>query len=93
VTQSHITFLPDDRSAAVGDSASLLDAAIAAGVPLAGVCGGRAICQRCWVVVTDGEVVAPPEARAAGSGEILACMARPVGDVTVLVPEASRIEG
>jgi uncharacterized 2Fe-2S/4Fe-4S cluster protein (DUF4445 family) len=93
VTQSHITFLPDDRSAAVGDSASLLDAAIAAGVPLAGVCGGRAICLRCWVVVTDGEVIAPPEARAAGSGEILACMARAVGDVTVQVPEASRIEG
>jgi len=93
VTQSHITFLPDDRAAAVGASESLLDAAIAAGVPLAGVCGGRAICQRCWVVVTEGEVVAPPEARAASPGEVLACMARAVGDVTVQVPEASRIEG
>ena len=93
MTQSHITFLPDDRAAAVGAGESLLDAAIAAGVPLAGVCGGRAICQRCWVVVTEGEVVAPPEARGAGSGEVLACLARAVGDVTLRVPEASRIEG
>ena len=92
MTQSHITFLPDDRSADVGEGDSLLDAAIAADVPLAGVCGGRAICQRCWVVVTDGEVAAPPEARGP-DGEILACLARAVGDVTLQVPESSRIEG
>ncbi len=93
MTQSRITFVPDDRTAAVGDGETLLDAAIAAGVPLAGVCGGRAICQRCWVVVTEGSVTAPPDARAAGGSEVLACMARAVGDVTLHVPEASRIEG
>lgn len=93
MTGSRITFLPDDQSAVVGAGKSLLDAAIAAGVPLAGVCGGRAICERCWVVVKEGEVVAPPAARAAGGREVLACMARAVGDVTLLVPESSRIEG
>ena len=93
MTGFRITFVPDDRSAVVGAGESLLDAAIAAGVPLAGVCGGRAICERCWVVVTEGEVVAPADARAAGGREVLACMARAVGDVTLRVPEASRIEG
>ena len=93
MTQSRITFLPDDRAAAVGAGESLLDAAIAAGVPLAGVCGGRAICQRCWVVVTEGKVVAPADARSADGREVLACIARAVGDVTLEIPEASRIEG
>jgi len=93
VTGTRVTFTPDDRSAVVGAGQSLLDAAIAAGVPLAGVCGGRGICQRCWVVVSEGEVVAAPEARAAGGRQVLACLARAVGDVTLEVPEASRIEG
>jgi uncharacterized 2Fe-2S/4Fe-4S cluster protein (DUF4445 family) len=93
VTGARVTFTPDDRCAVVEAGQSLLDAAIAAGVPLAGVCGGRGICQRCWVVVTEGEVVAAPAARAAGGREVLACLARPVGDVTLEVPPASRIEG
>ena len=93
MTGFRINFLPDDRSAVVGAGESLLDAAIAAGVPLAGVCGGRAICERCWVVVTEGKVVAPAAARAAGGREVLACRAWAVGDVTLHVPEASRIEG
>jgi uncharacterized 2Fe-2S/4Fe-4S cluster protein (DUF4445 family) len=93
VTEPRITFLPDDRSSVLGAGESLLDAAIAAGVPLAGVCGGRGICERCWVVVTEGEVIAAPAARAAGGREVLACMARASGDVTLEVPAASRIEG
>jgi uncharacterized 2Fe-2S/4Fe-4S cluster protein (DUF4445 family) len=93
VTGARVTFLPDDHGAVVGAGQSLLDAAIAAGVPLAGVCGGRGICQRCWVVVTEGEVVVAPAARAAGGREVLACLARPLGDVTLEVPPASRIEG
>ena len=93
MTGTRVTFAPDDRSAVIGADQTLLDAAIAAGVPLAGVCGGRGICQRCWVVITGGEVIAAPAARAAGGREVLACQARPVGDVTLEVPAASRIEG
>ena len=92
MTGARVTFIPDDLSAVAGTGRSLLDAAIAADIPLAGVCGGRGICQRCWVVVREGEVVADPEARAAGR-MVLACLARAVGDVTLEVPAASRIEG
>ena len=65
MTGARVTFMPDDLSAVAGTGQSLLDAAIAADIPLAGVCGVRGICQRCWVVVREGEVVAAPEARAA----------------------------
>jgi uncharacterized 2Fe-2S/4Fe-4S cluster protein (DUF4445 family) len=93
VTGARVLFIPDDRSTVVGAGQSLLDAAIAAEIPLAGVCGGRGICQRCWVEVREGDVVAAPEARAAGGRMVLACLAQAVGDVTLDVPAASRIEG
>jgi uncharacterized 2Fe-2S/4Fe-4S cluster protein (DUF4445 family) len=93
VTGTYVAFTPDDRGAVVEAGQSLLDAAIAAGVPLAGVCGGRGICERCWVVVLDGEVTAAPEASAAGGREVLACLAHAVGNVTLKVPAASRIDG
>ena len=93
MTGSPITFVPDDRSAVLADDGSLLDAAIAAGVPLAGVCGGRGICQRCWVNVLEGEVSVLPEGVGTHPGEVLACLASAKGPVTVEVPAASRIEG
>jgi uncharacterized 2Fe-2S/4Fe-4S cluster protein (DUF4445 family) len=93
VTEASVTFVPDDRTTVLGDDRTLLDAAIAAGVPLAGVCGGRGICLRCWVIVREGEVSAPPEGTGPHPSEVLACLASAHGDVTVEVPPSSRIEG
>jgi uncharacterized 2Fe-2S/4Fe-4S cluster protein (DUF4445 family) len=91
-----VTFDPGARVVVVAAGETLLDAAFAAGVPLDSVCGGRGICERCRVVVARGEVEAD-DARGGrggqGRGEVLACLARIVGDVSVEIPEASRVEG
>lgn len=88
-----VTFLPDARAIAVGVGQSLLDAAIAAGIPLNSICGGRGICQRCRVRVASGEVDVADVGLVGATGEVLACLTHVTGDVTVEVPEASRIEG
>jgi uncharacterized 2Fe-2S/4Fe-4S cluster protein (DUF4445 family) len=90
-----VTFEPGGRVLVAEAGQTLLDAAFAAGVPLDSVCGGRGICERCLVVVAHGEVEADDArgGRAAGKGDVLACLARIVGDVSVEIPEASRIEG
>ena len=93
VAGPRVTFEPGGRVlvAAVGET--LLDAAFAAGVPLDSVCGGRGICERCRVVVTHGKVEVDDVRGAHAGGDVLACLARVVGDVSVEIPEASRIEG
>ncbi|HSO29954.1 MAG TPA: 2Fe-2S iron-sulfur cluster-binding protein, partial [Candidatus Sulfomarinibacteraceae bacterium] len=93
VAGPRVTFEPGARVLLAEAGQTLLDAAFAAGVPLDGVCGGRGICERCKVLVTHG-TVEPVEARGGrAGGEVLACLARVVGDVSVEIPEASRIEG
>lgn len=87
-----VTFQPDARTVAVVAGQTLLDAAFAAGIPFNSVCGGRGICQRCRVRVLDGQVDVDQEGRLP-DGEILACLSRIIGSVTVEVPEALRIEG
>jgi ring-1,2-phenylacetyl-CoA epoxidase subunit PaaE len=73
----------------VPPDATLLDAGLAAGVPMPFSCalGG---CGACAIDLVDGEVVLDepnclaPEERA--RGRILACVARPAGPCTVVVP-------
>ena len=88
-----VTFWPGARSLAAPAGRSLLEAAVAAGASLNGVCGGRGICQRCRVRVISGEVEIPDQGLVKATGEILACLARVTGEVTVEIAEASRIEG
>ena len=95
VSGPRVGFEPGGRVVVAAAGQTLLDAAFAAGVSLDSVCGGRGICERCRVVVVHGEVEAD-DARGGHrgrGGEVLACLARIVGDVSVEVPEASRIEG
>ena len=91
---ARVTFLPDGETAAVESGTTLLDAAVASGLPLDGECGGRGICHRCAVSVVSG----PVEAEEGGAvspvnGRVLACRTVVMGDVTVDVPATSRIEG
>jgi len=88
-----VTFEPGGRILVAEAGQTLLDAAYAAGVPLDGVCGGRGICERCTVVVSHGTVDAIEARGGRATGEVLACLARIVGDISVEIPEASRIEG
>jgi len=87
-----IRFLPDQKSAPVVSGCSILNSALAAGIPLTHACGGEAKCSTCRVLVLEGqESCNPPNpaefALAQKLGfdhEVrLACQMRPTGPVTV----------
>ncbi len=42
------------RQVDVAEGTTLLDAALAAGLPVARACGGDALCARCGLVILDG---------------------------------------
>ena len=52
---SLVVFTPSGKRGRFGDETHLLDAARSLGVDLDSVCGGRGICGRCQVVVSEGE--------------------------------------
>jgi class 3 adenylate cyclase len=83
---------PDGIDIPVAEGANVLDALVAAGVPVTRACGGNAKCSTCRVLVVDGEASCEPrpddeQAMAARLGfdgcTRLACRLRVAGDVTV----------
>jgi uncharacterized 2Fe-2S/4Fe-4S cluster protein (DUF4445 family) len=91
-----VTFRPEGATVAIERGSTLLDAARAAGVRLAAICGGDGICGRCRVIVEEGEVDAEPTTLLTRDevrrGVVLACRTRVVEDVAVLIPTADRAE-
>ena len=88
-----IRFLPSERQVEIeaGDR-TLLDATLAAGLPIASACGSEGACARCGLeIVEGGEGLAPEterERRIKERNRIdprhrLACRVRPEGDLTV----------
>jgi adenylate cyclase len=85
--------------------ASVLEALRQAGVPHAALCGGRARCTTCRMLVTKGgeELAAASGLEAAALARIaatpgmrLACQLRPTADISImplLAPDAGAIEG
>ncbi len=55
MTPHRVVFTPSGKRGEFAEGASLLEAARALGVDLDSVCGGRGICGRCQVDVTQGE--------------------------------------
>jgi uncharacterized 2Fe-2S/4Fe-4S cluster protein (DUF4445 family) len=90
-----VTFLPDGMRTEVPLGVSLLEAAHEAGVYVNSICGGRQSCGKCRLIVVQGDV----EGEDAGllsekerrRGYVLACASRVAGDVTVMVPEETRL--
>ncbi len=92
-----IRFEPAGVTTQVEAGKTLLDAAIAAGVEIESVCGGKGTCAKCKVIAS-GDLAAPNamETRGLSAQELsegyrLACQAVIQGDVEVVVPEESRI--
>jgi adenylate cyclase len=52
--KSQIHYLPDDCTIEISDAQSILEASLAAGVPIAHACGGQARCSTCRVMVLEG---------------------------------------
>ncbi len=84
-----VTFEPWGTAVEVGQGATLLDAARAAGIPMGAVCGGRGSCGKCLVRVLQGPMpaVSPEEEHllspsTLARGERLACRTVVSGAVT-----------
>lgn len=87
-----VQFLPDHKNAPADDGCSVLNCALAAGIPLTHACGGEAKCSTCRVLVLEGrDSCNPPNpAESALAQKLgfahevrLACQMRPTGPVTV----------
>ena len=52
---ARVVFVPSGRRGSFGTGTTVLDAARSLGVDLDSVCGGRGICGRCQVTVSEGE--------------------------------------
>jgi adenylate cyclase len=88
---------PDGRVAQVPCGFSVLEASLAAGIPHAWICGGRARCSTCRIRIVGGRQGLPPPSEVesavlarvqAGPSVRLACQLRPLEDLSVvpLVP-------
>lgn len=94
--EATVTFLPDGERIKVKPGTTLLEAAKAAGVYVASICGGDGLCGKCRVVIKDGEIDAAPTALLSRDdiqrGYVLACQTKVLGNVEVEIPLESRAE-
>ncbi|MCX8181971.1 MAG: ASKHA domain-containing protein [Candidatus Methanomethyliaceae archaeon] len=93
-----VKFLPEGKRISVPAGSTVMSAALRAGVDLANICGGKGFCGKCLVEVLDGNVPPPTdqERKRVGEEKIkkgyrLACQLTVQEDVTVQVPEQSRV--
>ncbi|HEX7541925.1 MAG TPA: 2Fe-2S iron-sulfur cluster-binding protein, partial [Anaerolineales bacterium] len=91
-----IDFEPLGRRGETRPGQTLLDAAHAAGVGLASVCGGAGTCEECRVRLAAGNLTPPTLVEQAALGEAdlaagfrLACQAEPLSDVKLDIPPES----
>ncbi|MEZ4332334.1 MAG: 2Fe-2S iron-sulfur cluster-binding protein [Myxococcota bacterium] len=88
-----IRFLPSERTLAIrSGEMTLLDAVVAAGLPIASACGSEGACARCGVEIIAGaeglDAESERETRIKARNRIdarhrLACRVRPTADLTV----------
>jgi len=94
--EATVTFLPDGERIKVKPGTTLLEAAKAAGVYVASICGGDGLCGKCRVIIKNGEVDAAPTALLSRDdiqrGYVLACQTKVLGNVEVEIPLESRAE-
>jgi len=95
-----VIFEPDGRRIEVAIGATVLQAAEKAGLGIRSECGGEGICGKCRVIVRNAEALnrlTEAEMNLLSELEIdsgfrLACQARILGNVTVMIPPESRLK-
>ena len=91
-----VHFEPDNVGITVERGASLLQAAIDAGVHITASCGGTGVCGTCKVLIEKGEVESSRSEKLSQEeweqGIRQACQSRVLTDLTVNVPVESRLE-
>src|SRR5262245_7440828 len=92
----HVDFEPVGKRVEVPAGGTLLDAAHAAGIELASVCGGHGHCGRCRLTVLAGDIGDPAAADHGflsqpelDDGQRLACQTHTAGRIRGHVPRAS----
>jgi uncharacterized 2Fe-2S/4Fe-4S cluster protein (DUF4445 family) len=98
MTSYRITFLPEEKTVDVEAGTTLMKAAEQAGVYINTLCGGKGVCGRCRVQVTNGKIRADKHSISLLSkeeilqGYVLACQAKVDSDMEILIPPESRLE-
>ena len=91
-----VTFLPHKREIKVADGASLIRAAMDAGVHVNASCGGEGVCGKCRVIIEAGEVSGGITEKLSQEdiekGYRQACLAAVKSDLTVRVPIESSMD-
>ncbi len=93
-----VAFFPDGKEVEVEAESTLMQAAEKAGVYINSLCGGKGVCGKCRVQVTDGKVLADKNSIAflskeeLNEGYVLACQTKVTTDMEVNIPPESRLE-
>jgi len=94
-----IHFMPIDRIASVPPGSSLLDALRQVEIPIEIICGGKGLCRKCRVILTEGScqtVFQPggsrPTPEEEEQGVRFACQVIVTGDCEFQIPPESRRE-
>ncbi len=94
--QVRVHFEPDNVDVVVERGASLLQAAIDAGVHINASCGGAGVCGTCKVLIEKGEVESSRSEKLSqeewGQGIRQSCQSRVLTDLAVNIPVESRLE-
>ncbi|MDI9608828.1 MAG: ASKHA domain-containing protein [Candidatus Verstraetearchaeota archaeon] len=93
-----VVFLPEGKRCRVPEKTTLMSAALKGEVDLAAICGGKGYCGKCLVEVIDGKVspLTDHEKKRVPKEKMdrnyrLACQTYIEGDVTIRVPDQSRV--
>jgi uncharacterized 2Fe-2S/4Fe-4S cluster protein (DUF4445 family) len=93
-----VKFLPEGKRSEVEEGATIMAAAMGSGVDLANICSGKGYCAKCIIEVIQGNLSVPSEQERKrvppeklSKGYRMACQAKVLGNVTVRVPDQSRV--
>lgn len=90
-----VKFDSDRKQVYISEQDNLLQAIVAAGIPLKASCGGKGTCNRCKVMVKEGKVKSASTGKLTeaelAAGYILACQSTPESGLVLEVPEESRL--
>lgn len=97
--QISVTFRPAGARCVLEDGETILDAARRLDLPVDAACGGKGVCGKCLFKALSGPFDAPSKEEAGlipreglASGLRLSCVARPLGDTEVYLPEESLVK-
>jgi uncharacterized 2Fe-2S/4Fe-4S cluster protein (DUF4445 family) len=93
-----VRFLPNENTVEVEGGTTLMEAAGKAGVFINNLCGGKGVCGKCRVQISNGKIHADKHSISLLSREeiqegfVLACQTKIDSDMEILIPPESRLE-